>query len=80
MGRNKCYIAPERFFKRVEGNSPVPSTPTPSTPLSRFRGTAGTAPKTGQTKGVHTAAMDVFSLGCVMAEVRARLLIVSYRC
>lgn len=68
MGRRRCYVAPERFYKSsVMGSQVVggaeSSNPSLDYESSRLGGELGGSEK------IHTPAMDVFSLGCTIAEV-----------
>lgn len=84
MGRHRCYVAPERFFRKDKDGVSVPNdtpsaSPQPSSSnrssaiINRFRGTtvsaAGSKGATANPRYQFTPAMDVFSLGCVMAEI-----------
>jgi phosphoinositide-3-kinase, regulatory subunit 4 len=68
MGRRRCYVAPERFYK---------STFTNSEPTEDVNETIGEAKASSSNNraadptsaDILRASMDVFSLGCTMAEV-----------
>jgi serine/threonine protein kinase len=73
MNRNRCYIAPERFDKkdRYSKSMNTPNSPDiPKSGLASYGKKVSTARISDwETPKRHTTAMDVFSLGCVMAEV-----------
>lgn len=63
MSRQHCYIAPERFSRRVTANN--------NTTGNRNRTASGkdTPNNSNGTKSTLTEAMDVFSVGCVIAQI-----------
>lgn len=80
MSRRRCYVAPERFFKssnKIRSPDIITSTSTGSS--SNTLPTSGSLPSGGIGSGGSFPAenvsnelapsMDVFSLGCTMAEV-----------
>lgn len=66
MSKHKCYLAPERFYKKdikLKNSDP-------QTVSNRNRSKTKIGYSDGDISHLQvTAAMDVFSLGCVMAEV-----------
>jgi phosphoinositide-3-kinase, regulatory subunit 4 len=62
-GRRTCYIAPERFFTAAQ-NPEISARKNMSAAVESETG-GGTAKRTGKV----TEAMDVFSVGCVIAEL-----------
>ena len=81
MGRHRCYLAPERFQRKIVGGSGATPVPEESSTVpnfrSRMRGRGSRAPKKGLAaanasafpSSTLTPAMDVFALGCLAAEV-----------
>ena len=59
-GRRNCYIAPERFYN---ADKPAPGAPPPA------RDNVSVSPSSTTREGKLTEAMDVFSAGCVCAEL-----------
>lgn len=66
MGRRRCYIAPERFYKSTISNQLPKEGSQPNS--------AGDTEKSNTTELLR-ASMDVFSLGCTIAEVLQTVLI-----
>lgn len=78
MARHKCYLAPERFYRKDVSKGgkglgtmmPTTTAPTASNTAkirSRSLQTSGTS--NGAVESPFLPAVDVFSLGCVIAEV-----------
>jgi phosphoinositide-3-kinase, regulatory subunit 4 len=64
MGRRRCYVAPERFYKSTLTKS-QPTGESATSASSTAQGPASNAVPVD----VLQASMDVFSLGCTLAEV-----------
>lgn len=84
MSRDRCYIAPERFFRKAVGvtsnNTPPPKggvfSKSASSRGSTLMNSDSSSTKGGSTKGVSLLpTVDIFSAGCVMAEVLISLVI-----
>lgn len=75
MARDRCYIAQERFFRH---NVERWNKQTPEPPTSRTGKKTTGASKPADVKPQLLPSMDVFSAGCVMAEVI--LFLDSYHC
>ena len=83
MGRSSCYVAPERFYHReVSQRGPINSSTSSRNVTGLPSGLdcdpwdpqllGSTSGGAVQDKWAPLAAMDIFSLGCTMAEVPCR--------
>uniref|UniRef100_V5EMI1 non-specific serine/threonine protein kinase n=2 Tax=Kalmanozyma brasiliensis (strain GHG001) TaxID=1365824 RepID=V5EMI1_KALBG len=70
-GRRTCYLAPERFYEAGSKYAPAATRldPNDADALDRLGGLETDLLGLGRQSGKVTQAMDVFSLGCVIAEL-----------
>eukprot|EP01038_Epipyxis_sp_PR26KG_P008875 gene8875-11972_t len=69
MGRHRCYVAPERFSHKDVKSRKIRPTSTLTTQDEDEYITGENRDLGGKFSSQLTPAMDVFSLGCVMAEI-----------
>mmetsp|Transcript_459 Transcript_459/g.1742 ORF Transcript_459/g.1742 Transcript_459/m.1742 type:complete len:1427 (+) Transcript_459:143-4423(+) len=68
--RRRCYVAPERFVDRVGTEAgQADGIQEGATPGTGGRSPEVFSPTASQTQGELNGAMDIFSLGCVLAEL-----------
>jgi phosphoinositide-3-kinase, regulatory subunit 4 len=66
MGRRRCYVAPERFYKSAFTNSDTTEAANGAEAKAPTENRASNPPPSAD---ILRASMDVFALGCTMAEV-----------